>query len=195
MNILYITANPKNIQDSTSLTIGKAFVDAYQAAHPGDTLTTLDLYQADIGHLTLTDLNEMGSPAGLIQRSAAEFAKYDKYVIASPMWNLNIPSILKAYVDHIMAAGILFKYGAHGIPRGLMQGKKACVILSRGGAYGFWPLSAWAYDKRYLNRFFRFIGITDIAFIEADGTELHRDRVPQIREKGIQKAQKIAATF
>ncbi|MDD3668885.1 MAG: NAD(P)H-dependent oxidoreductase [Alphaproteobacteria bacterium] len=195
MKVLYITANPKQASDSTSLTIGGAFMDAYRAHHPDDAVTTLDLCRSDIAPLTLADLSNMADPAGAMQRHARQFAEYDKYIIASPMWNLGIPAVLKAYIDHIMVAGVLFKYGVGGVPRGLLQGKKACVILSRGGVYRPWPLSLLVYDKRYLKRILRFIGIRDISFIVAEGTELHRDKVEQIRAQGIREAQDIASEF
>ncbi len=195
MKVLYITANPKQASDATSLTIGNAFVDAYRARHPEDAITTLDLCRSDIAPLTMADLNGMSAPEGTMQRHARQFADYDKYIIASPMWNLGIPAVLKAYIDYIMVAGVLFKYGAGGVPRGLLTGKKACVILSRGGVYRPWPLSLLVYDKRYLKRMLRFAGIRDISFIIAEGTELHRDKVDAIRAQGVREAQDIAVAF
>jgi len=69
-----------------------------------------------------------------------QFAEADKYVIAAPMWNLSIPSILKAYIDYIVVSGITFKYTEEGAV-GLLQGKKAIHIMATGGEYTKGPFA------------------------------------------------------
>ena len=51
------------------------------------------------------------------------------------MYNLNIPSQLKAWIDLIVVPGTTFKYGASG-PEGQCGGKRVVVVSSRGGKYG-----------------------------------------------------------
>ncbi len=53
-------------------------------------------------------------------------------VIEAPMYNFSIPSVLKAWIDHVVRAGKAFQYGA-GCPQGMVKGKKAIIILGRGG--------------------------------------------------------------
>lgn len=50
-----------------------------------------------------------------ILKYAYQFLDADKYIIASPLWNLGIPAILKAYIDYICITGITFKYTSVGI--------------------------------------------------------------------------------
>ena len=50
------------------------------------------------------------------------------------MWNLNVPTRLKAWVDTINVAGKTFQYTAEG-PKPLTSGKKALHIQSNGGFY------------------------------------------------------------
>jgi len=69
-----------------------------------------------------------------------QFAEADKYVIATPMWNLSIPAILKAYFDYITVTGITFKYTENGAV-GLLKNKKAVVIMTTGGEYLTPPLT------------------------------------------------------
>ena len=52
-----------------------------------------------------------------------QFLSADKVVIANPMWNLNVPTRLKAWVDTINVAGKTFQYTAEG-PKPLTSGKK-----------------------------------------------------------------------
>lgn len=195
MRVLYITANPKNIEDSTSLTVGKAFVDAYKKANPKDEILHLNLYKQNITPLNLDDLKSMGNPESKLQKIAKEFASFDKYIIATPMWNLGLPSILKSYIDTIMIPNILFKYGAHGIPHGLLNNKKAFFIIARGGWYSLWPLSKMAHDERYLKTIFNFIGIKDIKSLKVQKTEMNRNKIEQIRAQAVAKAQRLAKNF
>lgn len=52
-----------------------------------------------------------------------QFLAADKIVIANPLWNLSMPTRLKAWIDTINVAGKTFKYTAEG-PVGLAGGKK-----------------------------------------------------------------------
>jgi FMN-dependent NADH-azoreductase len=75
------------------------------------------------------------------------------------MYNLSIPTPLKAWIDRVAVAGKTFRYAATG-PEGLLQGKKAFIASARGGVYSAgspaahsstrratssacWPSSAW----------------------------------------------------
>src|SRR4051812_21479588 len=63
-----------------------------------------------------------------------ELKAADTIVIGLPMYNFTLPSTLKAYFDHIARAGVTFKYTEKGAV-GLLTGKKAYVVISRGGVY------------------------------------------------------------
>jgi len=41
--ILFITANPKTTEESTSLSLGKEFLKAYKEAKPEDEIAVIDL--------------------------------------------------------------------------------------------------------------------------------------------------------
>ena len=85
-----------------------------------------------------------------------ELKAADTIVIGLPMYNFGIPSTLKAYFDHIARAGVTFKYTEKGAV-GLLNGKKAYLVIARGGVYG----DAHAHST-YVRDFLAFIGITDV---------------------------------
>ncbi|UNA34575.1 NAD(P)H-dependent oxidoreductase [Klebsiella pneumoniae subsp. pneumoniae] len=58
----------------------------------------------------------------------------DTLVISSPMWNLGLPSVLKAWFDHITRAGRTFAFTPEGKKIGLVSGKR-CIALSPAAAY------------------------------------------------------------
>jgi FMN-dependent NADH-azoreductase len=95
----------------------------------------------------------------------AELAAADVIVIGLPMYNFGVPSTLKAYFDHVARAGVTFRYTATG-PEGLLRGKRAYVIATRGGRYAGTPSDL---QSAFVRQFLGFIGITDVEFIYAEG--------------------------
>lgn len=95
----------------------------------------------------------------------AELQAHDEVVIAAPMYNFNIPTQLKNYFDLIARAGVTFRYTEAG-PEGLVKGKTAVVISSRGGIHKDTPTDLLT---PYVKLFLGFIGITDVEFVFAEG--------------------------
>jgi len=108
----------------------------------------------------------------------AELAQADTLVIGLPMYNFALPSTLKAYFDHIARAGVTFKYTDKGAV-GLLTGKKAYVIVARGGLYGPQHL-----HTHYVRDFLAFLGITDVEFVYAEGLAVS----PAAKEAALAKA-------
>jgi FMN-dependent NADH-azoreductase len=83
------------------------------------------------------------------------------------MYNFGIPSSLKAWFDYVLHPGVTFQYG-EGAPKALLTGKRAIVILSRGGFYSDGPAKAYDSQEPHLRALLGFIGITDVTFIYAE---------------------------
>ena len=96
------------------------------------------------------------------------------------MYNFGVPSQLKAYFDHIARAGVTFKYTEKG-PVGMLSGKKVYVFAARGGLYAGTPLDT---QTNYVRDFLRFLGMTDVEFVYAEGLAIS----PQSKEEGLAKA-------
>lgn len=105
--ILYIKANVKSEGQSRTYQVSDTFIEEYQKQHPEDEIIILDLYKEDIDFLRPQDLEVFfGSKTEESQQEphlkyAYQFAKADKYIVATPMWNLSFPAIFKAYIDYI----------------------------------------------------------------------------------------------
>ena len=95
----------------------------------------------------------------------AELQAHDTVVIAAPMYNFNIPTQLKNYFDLIARAGVTFRYTEAG-PEGLVTGKRAVILSSRGGIHKDTPTDLLT---PYVKLFLGFIGITDVNFVFAEG--------------------------
>lgn len=170
MKTLFITAHPLDAEHSTSLRLAKKFMEDYKQANPSDEVKEINLYDYNIDFLRADDLNAMfNNQESKVLEIAKEFAQADKYVFASPMWNLSIPAIFKAYIDYITYVGVTFKYTENG-PVGLLENKKALYILSTGGLYSNAPEYNMA--KTYVEGILGFLGISDMKTVMLEGTNV-----------------------
>ncbi|MCV6825447.1 MULTISPECIES: FMN-dependent NADH-azoreductase [Halocynthiibacter] len=91
----------------------------------------------------------------------------DTIVISTPIYNFNIPSTLKAWIDQIGRAGVAFKYTENG-PVGLLEDKRVVIALASGGTdIG----SNVDFATDYLRFIFGFVGIKDVHFVLAKGDD------------------------
>jgi FMN-dependent NADH-azoreductase len=103
-----------------------------------------------------------------------ELQAADTVVIGAPMYNLSIPSLLKAWIDQIVRLGKTVGYGPNG-PQGLLARKKVVVITSRGAAYEKGTArGAFDFQEPYLFHILAIIGLTDVTFIHAENQVARR---------------------
>lgn len=88
----------------------------------------------------------------------------DTLVISLPIYNFGIPAALKAWIDLVCRARETFHYTESG-PQGLLEGKKAFIIVASGGTEVFSDID---FASNYMRHVLGFIGITDVTFVEAD---------------------------
>ena len=74
------------------------------------------------------------------------------------MYNFNVPSQLKVWIDHICRVGKTFKYLETG-PVGLLTEKCAYITASTGGLYAMSPFN---HVTPYLKQILGFMGITNV---------------------------------
>ena len=94
----------------------------------------------------------------------AELKNADVLVIGVPLYNFSIPAALKAWIDMVARARLTFQYTDSG-PKGLLEGKKAYLVVATGGVVAGSTLD---FATPYLQHALRFIGITDVEIIAAD---------------------------
>ena len=109
-----------------------------------------------------------------------ELKQADVIVLGLPMYNFGVPSQLKAYFDHVARAGVTFKYTEKG-PVGQLTGKKVYVFAARGGLYAGTPMDT---QTSYVRDFLRFLGMTDVEFVYAEGLAIS----PTSKQAGLAKA-------
>lgn len=100
-----------------------------------------------------------------------ELKAADVLVIGAPIYNFSVPATLKAWIDMIARARLTFEYTENG-PRGLLEDKKAYVIVPSGGVPVGSPMD---FATPYLRHALSFVGITDVEFIGAQGADRGND--------------------
>jgi FMN-dependent NADH-azoreductase len=164
-----------------------------RAQDPGLRVMTRDLGANPIPHLTLESATalrgadpanrEQAATQALSNELIGELKAADVVVIGAPMYNFGIPSTLKAWFDYVLRAGLTFRYTESG-PEGLVTGKRAIVVESRGGLYSEGPAQAMDSQEPHLRTMLGFIGITDVSFIRAERLAF----APEIRDQSIDGA-------
>lgn len=191
MSRVLIIESSARQQDSVSRQLTGDFIEQWQAAHPADSISVRDLAVNPVPHLDANLLGGWMKPQE--QRSSDELQALarsneltdevlaaDVLVLAAPMYNFAIPSTLKAWLDHVLRAGITFKYTPTG-PQGLLTGKRAFVLTARGGLHAG---AVTDHQEPYLRQVLGFIGIHDVTFIHAEGLNMSGD----FHEKGLNQA-------
>jgi len=210
--LLYLQASPR-IERSHSIAVADAFVSAYRKSHSTDQIVSKNLFQTDLPtfdglalqakYNILHDLkhtNEELAAWRAVEEVIDEFTSADKYVMAVPMWNFNIPYRLKHYFDLIVQPTYTFSYaqeeGYQGQVQGLVTAKPVFIAYARGGEYASGsPSEAFDLQTRYLETILGFIGLTDIRKVIVEPTLADQGLVKQRREAAITKAEGMAKAF
>lgn len=178
--LLKIDVSPRG-ESSISRKLSNHFATEWQSNHVGGEIVNRDLATTKIPYVDLpwitgaftapaTHTEEHKAALKVSDEFIAELLAADEVVISTPMYNFNVPAVLKAWIDHVVRAGRTFSYGADGV-KGLAAGKKVTIIIASGGEYTAGsPMEALNYESPYLRGIFGFIGITDVTFVHAGGT-------------------------
>lgn len=206
--LLVINAHPKaDIQKSNSLQVAEHFLNRIKSVNPFLRFETVDLFDGAIpvvDDVVLRAWSKQAANQELDQREQAvaasmkellqQFKRAAHYVIVMPLYNFNIPSRLKDYLDNVLIARETFAYSEHG-PIGLLNdGRKMVVIQASDGIYSNpgWYADA-EFSNKYMHFISRFVGIEDYTIIRAEGGAFLDKQA--ILDKAFLQADEVAQTF
>lgn len=175
-SLLHIEVSPGG-ENSVSRAVSAEFVAAWKGKNPTGTVIARDLNSNPVPHLDADAIF-----AGYVAESdrTSDMTKKFNYrldlikeitgvtdiLISTPLWNWNVPSVLKAYIDQIIIPGILDGSGADGL-----KGKKVTIVIAQGGSYAEGaPRHGWDYATGYLKLVANALGATDVSVIIAELT-------------------------
>lgn len=196
--ILHIDSSPRGDR-SISRTVSNDFITAWKQAHPNTTVAYRDLGHHPVSHVdepwiaaAFTPPQERSAELNEVIKSSDalvdEFLAADRYVFGVPMYNFNVPSTFKAYIDQIVRVGRTFAITEQGYASLVDSSKKMLVITARGGSYQQGtPLASYDLQEPFLRSIFGFIGVVDITFIHVDNLNSARDESLAKARTAVQK--------
>jgi FMN-dependent NADH-azoreductase len=211
--LLYIIANPKTDPKlSKGMQIGERFLEEFKSLEPDVEIETMHLYSMEIPEIDMDLLNaraKLGfmrytfdqlteaeqSSITKMHELADRFIAADYYVFVSPLWNLGYPSIVKAFLDNLFIVGKTFKNTEHGA-LGLLTGRKAIHIQTRGGIYSTGPMAELEFGDKFLRTALGFLGIEVMDSIIAEGMDhfpkMAGEIIANAKEKAVAAAREMA---
>ncbi|EOS7939179.1 FMN-dependent NADH-azoreductase [Enterococcus hirae] len=200
-SVLVVKGHPLTAQESRSVKALTTFLTSYKENHPEDEVTVLELYRDDIPEIDEELLSgwealragaEFSTLSESQQQKIARFNELtdqflaaDKIVIANALWNLNIPTKLKAWFDTVNVAGKTFRYTENG-PEGLVSGN----IQSNGGIY-----NGQDFASQYVKGILNFVGIDQVDQLFIEGIDYTPDRAEELMQSALDKAAAFGQTF
>ncbi len=199
MNILVITSSATG-DASVSDRLAARFIGDLAAADPSARVVRRDVGADPLPQLTAATVRairgEPETPAELEARALsdaliAELQEANIVVIGAPMYNFGISSTLKAWFDHVLRAGVTFRYGANG-PEGLLKGRKTVVIESRGGFDSEGPGAVMDGQEPHLRAMLGFIGLDDVTWVRAEKLAFGPEAVQESTEEAAAQLARFA---
>lgn len=150
------------------------FLDQLKEVIPESSIVVRDIAKTPIAHLNANTMkalygrepsNDEGRKAlSLSNELIDEINEAERIVIGLPRYNFGAPSLIHAYIDHLVISGVTFKYNENG-PVGLINSKPVYVLTASGGIYSDGPdtLALW------LSKILGFIGLTQVNYVYAEG--------------------------
>lgn len=173
-NILRIDSSASH-DGSVSREIGDEVVRRLSLRYPVASVINLDL-ATGMTHIDSDWVSANFTPQeqrSLVQRerltasdqAVAALEQADAIVLTVPIYNFSVPSVLKAWIDHVCRAGLTFRYTDNG-PQGLLADRPVYLVMASGGVSFGSPVD---FASGYLQQVLRFIGIEDVRMIGAAG--------------------------
>lgn len=179
MSKLLVVETSSRGHASISRQMTRRFVADWQASHPQGSIVVRDLAQTDLPHVNAPWLDAYFTPADqqsphtlmalrLSDVLVAELLAADHVAIATPVYNYNVPSALKAWIDHIVRKGQTLGFDG----QGLVTGKKATVLIASGGIYTEGsPIRDRDIAAQYLRLILNVLGISDVDMVAGGGAK------------------------
>lgn len=181
MNIVHVCADPQPMEEAASKQIAASFFASIIGQNENAKIANLDLTLDVPAPYTTEEYRHFWYPVlidGYVptkeEEEAAVYAKEqaeavrsaDILVLTMPMWNYSMPAMMKSWVDHVLAPGLLYevtdqgKTPKHSIKKLVLLVSSHEVFTEADPRDGLSPA---------LENSFEDIGIQDISVIWADG--------------------------
>jgi FMN-dependent NADH-azoreductase len=193
MNILHIDCSPRLESHSRGLSV--AIVQKLLEVSPAASITRRDLGANPLPHATADYATTLSSPATLAapvkgsldcaEELIHEVEAADVIVLGTPMHNLTVPSVLKAWIDQIVRAGRTFKSTPAG-KVGMLRDRPVFIGIASGGVFSGERANQPDFLTPYLSVLLGSIGLKTLQFMSVQATAfLEGDQATLARGKAL----------
>lgn len=160
-NVLIIDGHP----DRDAERFVHALADSYRRAaeSAGHTVRTIRLCDLELPWLRGAAEFE-AAPPPIVAKQQEQLRWADHLVLVYPLWLGTMPALLKAFLEQVLRPGFAFgTAGSRGLPKKLLAGKSARVIVTMGMPAFFYRLYYRAHSLKSLERnILAFVGIAPV---------------------------------
>jgi FMN-dependent NADH-azoreductase len=192
-NILHIDCSPR--PESHSRQLSKAILKKILEVAPGASISRRDFAAVPLPHAAPDYATTLSSPATLAaplkgaldlsEMLIQEVEAADVIVIGTPMHNLTVPSVLKAWIDQILRAGRTFKSTPAG-KVGMLRDRPVFIGIASGGVFTGDRANQPDFLTPYLAAVLGSIGLKTLQFLPVQATAfLEGDNATSAREKAL----------
>lgn len=125
--------------------------------------------------------NQVAAALATSEKLIAQLQEADDILISYPLYNFNMPAVLKAYFDQVIRPEYTFTQKS-GMPKGLLNNKRAYVVSVKGGIYTGMPYEALDYSIPQLKTMLNYIGIEEIHLFNLEGTAQEEGLEERVRQ-------------
>ncbi|NWB93021.1 FMN-dependent NADH-azoreductase [Pseudomonas agarici] len=193
MNILHIDCSSR--PESQSRQLSAAIVNKLLEVTPDASISRRDFAADPLPHASPDYATALSSPATLATppRGSLELSETliqevetaDVIVIGTPMNNLTVPSVLKAWIDQILRAGRTFTSTPAG-KMGMLRDRPVFIGIASGGVFTGERANQPDFLTPYLSAVLGCVGLKTLQFLPVQATAfLDREQALLARSKAL----------
>lgn len=183
-------------ENSRTLSLARAFLEAFRAAHPGAEIETVRPETLlTLRHFGPEMLNDRDALAGVgawdapVFDLARQFRAADRIVVAAPFWDLSFPAALRTYIEYISANGLTYHYEADGC-HGDCRAERLAYLTSGGDVEREDSLGVL-----YWRQLCAMFGIGQFDYVFAGGLDIDPAKATELLKAGCVLAEKLGESF
>jgi FMN-dependent NADH-azoreductase len=204
MRILHVSCSPRG-ESAESYRLSQKIVRFLLRKEPTAILVNRVIGGGSISHVDESyaiDATAQQPPAGASREGSVsrseelieELESSDVVVIGTPMHNFTVPSVLKAWIDHIVRVRRTFNVTPEG-KVGTLRDRPVFVAVSSGGSFSGDRARQPDFLTPYLKAILGTIGLHDLTFFSVQGTGSGLDAVAETRAKTDQALHEYFSSF
>lgn len=170
--------------------LARTYADAAAAA--GHSVVTLEVAAIDFPLVRRPEDWLHGEAPPAIARAQSDIEWADHLAIFFPLWLGDMPALLKGFLEQVMRPGFALEYRDDGLPRKLLAGRSARLVVTMGMPALFYRLVYGANSvKSFERNILRLVGFRPVDRTIVGGVEDAGHRaaaLDQVRELGARGA-------